>query len=191
MEIKRLLHTVMLWLKPSPYQRANYLRKHRVFKHIGKNVSFMTRIVPLYSGLISIGNNVCIASNIHFVTHDVIHVMLNNIENQYPSYEKHPEHLGCIEIGDNVFVGANTQILYNVKIGSNVIIGAHSLVNKDIPDGYVAAGVPAKVIGKFEDFVNKRKTSQQQYPKELKPHNQTICHELEKILWKEFYQQRK
>ena len=37
-----------------------------------------------------------------------------------------------------------------------MIIGAGSLVNKDIPDNGVAAGVPARVIGTFEDFVEKR-----------------------------------
>ena len=134
-------------------------------------------------------NNVHLASKVDFTTHDAIHGMLNNIETVTPS-EKYPERLGCIEIGNNVFVRASTQILYNVKIGSNVIIGAHSLVNKDIPDGCVAAGVPAKIIGKFEDFVNKRKTLKEQYPKELKPMNQTISPELEKLMWEDFYQQR-
>jgi acetyltransferase-like isoleucine patch superfamily enzyme len=39
-----------------------------------------------------------------------------------------------------------------VTIGDNVIIGAGSLVNRDIPGGTVAAGVPAKVIGKIDDY---------------------------------------
>ena len=39
----------------------------------------------------------------------------------------------------------------------NVIIGAGSLVNKDIPSGTVAAGVPCRVIGKFEDYQQKMK----------------------------------
>ena len=38
---------------------------------------------------------------------------------------------------------------------SNVIIGAGSLVNKDIPSGTVAAGVPCRVVGKFEDYMTK------------------------------------
>ena len=59
---------------------------------------------------------------------------------------------GPISIGDNVFVGANSTILYDVNIGNNVIIGAGSLVNKDIPDGTVAAGVPCRIIGRFEDY---------------------------------------
>lgn len=44
----------------------------------------------------------------------------------------------------------------NTKIGSNVVIGAGSIVNKDIPDNSVVAGVPAKVIGDFDTFAQKR-----------------------------------
>ena len=51
-----------------------------------------------------------------------------------------------------MFIVANSTILYDVTIGDNVIIGAGSLVNKDIPEGTVAAGVPAKVIGQFDDY---------------------------------------
>lgn len=58
---------------------------------------------------------------------------------------------------DNVFIGSNTTILSNVTIGSNVIIAAGSLVNKDIPDGKIVAGVPAKVIGEVDDLAQKRR----------------------------------
>lgn len=71
------------------------------------------------------------------------------------------EKIGCIEIGDNVFIGSNTTVLYDVKIGSNVVIGVGSLVNKDILDNSVAAGVPARVIGTFE----KEKTRRKGYPR--------------------------
>ena len=71
---------------------------------------------------------------------------------------KFKEKKGKIVIGDNVFVGANSTILYDVTIGNSVIIGAGSVVTKDIPDGTVCAGVPCKVIGRFEDFVEKRMT---------------------------------
>lgn len=60
-----------------------------------------------------------------------------------------------IKTGNNVFIGANTTLLYDVSIGDNVIIGAGSVVTKDIPDGVVAAGVPCKVIGKYDDFKEK------------------------------------
>lgn len=62
---------------------------------------------------------------------------------------------GEITIGNNVFIGAHSTILYDVHIGNNVIIGAESVVTKDIPDGGVAAGVPCKPIGSFEDYTAK------------------------------------
>lgn len=64
---------------------------------------------------------------------------------------------GIIDIKDNVFIGSNTTILSNVTIGSNVVIAAGSLVNRDIPDGSVAAGVPARVVGQTADLAEARK----------------------------------
>ncbi len=58
---------------------------------------------------------------------------------------------GDVSIGNNVFIGVNSVIFPNVKIGNNVIIGALSLVNSDIPDGKVAVGIPAIVIGDTAD----------------------------------------
>ena len=54
-------------------------------------------------------------------------------------------------IGNNVFIGGRSIILYDVTIGDNVIIGAGSVVTRDIPSGSVAVGCPAKVVGRFED----------------------------------------
>ncbi|MDN0043138.1 acyltransferase [Mediterraneibacter glycyrrhizinilyticus] len=66
--------------------------------------------------------------------------------------------VGTIEIGDNVFLGAGSMILYDVKIGNNVIIGAGALVNKNIPDGGVYAGIPAVKIGEFDSYMEKTLT---------------------------------
>lgn len=57
-----------------------------------------------------------------------------------------------IHIGNNVWIGANTTILPEVKIGNNVIIGANSLVNKNIPDNSIAVGNPCKVIKEKEPY---------------------------------------
>lgn len=51
-----------------------------------------------------------------------------------------------ITIGNRVWVGAGTQINPGVTIGNDVVIGSGSVVTKDIPDGVIAAGSPAKVI---------------------------------------------
>lgn len=56
-----------------------------------------------------------------------------------------------VVIGNNVWLGDKVTVLPGVKIGDNVIVGANSVVSKDIPDGVIAAGVPAKVIKKIEN----------------------------------------
>jgi acetyltransferase-like isoleucine patch superfamily enzyme len=37
-----------------------------------------------------------------------------------------------------------------ITIGDRCVIGANSVVTKDLPDGVIAAGVPAKVIKEIE-----------------------------------------
>ena len=73
-------------------------------------------------------------------------------------------------------VGTHTLILPNVRIGNNVIIGAGSVVVKDIPDNSIAAGVPCRVIGSFDRFVEKRKSMHYLHGENL---------------WNDFYSQRK
>ncbi len=186
---KRIYHTFRLFLILSSAKRADYLRKHHIFHSIGEGCTIMERKVPLSARLISIGNNVHLASKVCLVAHDAIHLCLNAIKRTTdgPIFK---EKIGCIQIGDNVFVGSNTTILYDVKIGSNVIIGACSLVNKDIPDNSVVVGVPAKVIGTFDDFVSKRIVNIK-YPNELTPTGHNITHKLESWMWCEFENKRK
>lgn len=185
---KRLKQTLKLYTILTSTKRTEYLRNNGVFSSIGENCNVMSRTVPLYAKLIKLGNNVRVASNVTFVTHDVSHVMLNAHPDLKDTSFK--EKVGCIEIGDNVFVGAGTTILYGVKIGSNVVIGAGSLINKDIPDNSVVGGVPAKVIGAFDDYVVKRK-NEKGLPEELLPEDEEICQEAVAFCWQEFYRNHK
>lgn len=180
--IYRLWHTIRLWMITSSAKRAKYIKKHGIFHKIGEGCTVMERKIPLYPNLIAMGNNVHLASKVSLVTHDVTHLCLNGVIGEG---RKVKEKLGCIEIGDNVFIGTNTTVLYNVKIGTNVIIGAGSLVNKDIPDNSVAAGVPARVIGTFENFKSKRQ-NENVYADELTPVGHKITKELENWLWNNF-----
>ncbi len=157
MDWYRFIHTIGLCLKSSGQARAKYIKKHNVFYHMGDNCMVMFRKIPLYPKLISFGDNVWIASNVQFVTHDVIHKMLNNRSNN----NEFLEYLGCIDIQDNVFVGANTTILPNVLIGPNTIIAAGSIVNKDIQGNGVYGGVPARYICSIDDLIEKRRVYSQ------------------------------
>jgi bifunctional UDP-N-acetylglucosamine pyrophosphorylase/glucosamine-1-phosphate N-acetyltransferase len=49
-------------------------------------------------------------------------------------------------IGDAAFTGVNTTLIAPVTIGDGAYLGAASVVNKDIPPGKLAVGMPARVI---------------------------------------------
>jgi acetyltransferase-like isoleucine patch superfamily enzyme len=55
---------------------------------------------------------------------------------------------GPIRIGAGSWLGTCVVVLDGVTIGSNAIIGAGAVVNKEVADGSIAVGVPAKVIRK-------------------------------------------
>ena len=55
-----------------------------------------------------------------------------------------------IRIGSGVWIGKNAVIVGNVRIGRNSVVGANSVVTRDIPDYCIAAGVPARVIKKYD-----------------------------------------
>ncbi len=51
-----------------------------------------------------------------------------------------------ITIEENVWLGAAVSVLDGVTVGRDSIIGAHAVVNKDVPEFAIAAGVPAKFM---------------------------------------------
>ena len=186
MDFKRLWRTIRLNLSND---KGKYLRRAHIFEYFGKNSTYASRKIPLYPELIYIGDNVRLAANVLLVPHDMAHAMLNNIRGGAGSCGGCQEQIGCIKIDDDVFVGANTIVLANVYIGKKVIIGAGSLVNKDLPGGYVYAGVPAKKISTFEQFWEKRKNVL--YPKKFKRKGDSIDFEFAEWLWNDFCAKRK
>lgn len=58
---------------------------------------------------------------------------------------------GHIIVGDNVTFGCGVTVLAPCNIGNNVYVGAGAVVNKDIPDNCIVAGIPAKVIRNLND----------------------------------------
>ncbi len=94
--------------------------------------------------LISIGNDVTLAPGVRLIAHDAS-------PKKWAGYTK----IGLISIGNNVFIGAQSVVLNNVKIGNNVVIGAGSVVTRDIPDNSVACGNPARVVGTFDKYSEK------------------------------------
>ncbi|MFI6341403.1 sugar O-acetyltransferase [Streptomyces sp. NPDC050535] len=51
-----------------------------------------------------------------------------------------------ISIGNNVWLGGGAIVLPGVSIGDNAVIGAGAVVTKDVPEGVVAVGNPARPV---------------------------------------------
>ena len=111
-----------------------------------------------------------------------MHYVFNNMPDRQEN-EKYESHLGCIEIMDNVFIGSNAKIMPNVRIGPNAIVAAGAIVTKDVPEGTIVAGVPAKVIGSFDEIRKKRAVE----GREINEKNRLKRVDSE---WEKFYTQR-
>lgn len=114
---------------------------------VGKNFNRFSGVIidDSHCWLITIGDNVTIAPRGHILAHDA------STKNE-TGYTR----IGMVTIGSDVFIGAESIILPGVSIGDKVVIGAGSVVTKDIPSNSVAVGNPAKVIGTYDTFMEKR-----------------------------------
>ena len=147
---------IMMYIITSPQKRTKWLKNKEIFYQMGENCYYHTRDIPSEPYLLSLHNNVRVAANVRFITHDTISLVVDNIEKYYKKYGRMKYYIGNIEVFDNVMIGANSTILYDVKIGPNAIVAAGSVVTKDVKPGTIVGGNPAKVIGQFDDFIEKR-----------------------------------
>ena len=60
-------------------------------------------------------------------------------------------------IGKNVFIGTGAKIIGDIRIGDDACIGAGAVVVRDVPDGVIVGGVPAKVISNNNSHNNLKK----------------------------------
>ena len=149
--ISRYWMLFQIFMHRDGYRRAEFLKRRSYFKLQGKHCYLQPWNFGTEPNMISFGDNVHVASKVTFINHDITALMF-----RYMDKKDHiSERKGEIKIGNNVFIGTNTTILYDVEIGDNVIIGAGSLVCKSIPSGVVAAGNPCVAIGKFDDYKSK------------------------------------
>lgn len=105
---------------------------------MGQNVHFNpgTRVY----GTVATGDNIMIAPNVTIAGGD------HGIETcDTPMYYQPCSSKG-IQIGDDIWIAANSVILDGVKIGSGAVVGAGSVVTKDVPPMAVVVGNPARVI---------------------------------------------
>ena len=96
----------------------------------------------------SIGGKIIIGQNSLIGPNVIMRTANHNFDSVKIPINKQGHNFGDIIIQEDVWIGANSIILGNVKIGKGAIIGAGSLVNKDVDSFTVVAGVPVKIIKK-------------------------------------------
>ena len=93
---------------------------------MGKNVSINSGNVINCQNSITLGDNVILSPNVQIYDHDHDYACEGGIAaGKYIT--------GPVEIGSNVWIGANCVILRGTKIGDNCVIGANSVVKGEIP----------------------------------------------------------
>lgn len=65
-------------------------------------------------------------------------------------FDRREHHYREVVIEDEAWVGANATILPGVTIGRASLVAAGAVVIRDVPPGCVVAGVPARVVRRFE-----------------------------------------
>lgn len=106
--ISYLLHCIF---HRDGFEHAKWLKKHRCFAEMGEHCFYQPYNFPQDAKQIKFGDNVVVASGVSFIGHDVIHHVFNFLYKENCACYR-----GIISIGDNVFIGSHTTILYNVHI---------------------------------------------------------------------------
>jgi len=182
---ERMRHSLRLMMMRSVRKRTEYMKKHEILGELGENSVWGPWLVPLYPKLIRVHKNVRVHKTAKIVTHDVVNDFLSKCK---PDCDFGPmERIGCVELMDNVYIGMNVTILPDVRIGENCIITAGSVVSSDIPSNSVAAGNPAKVIGRFDMYMALRRMNKNQF---VAFKNQYLPDDLAQEQWKKFEKKR-
>ena len=111
--------------------------------HIGDNVGIGWQTTIAVGRRVVLGNNVRIAGRGFLAG--------------YPGHPLDPvdraagladteDQIGDIVLHDDVWLGSGVSVLAGVEIGRGTIVAAGSVVTHDLPEGVLAAGVPARIV---------------------------------------------
>lgn len=91
-------------------------------------------------GPVSIGNHVNLAQGI------TVTALNHNFSDPDKLIDEQGISTAVVHIGDDVWIGANAVVLPGVTIGNHSVVAAGAIVTKDVPQGSLVAGVPAKIL---------------------------------------------
>ena len=116
---------------------------------IGDNVQMNDYVHIAVTDLVTIGDDVLIASRVFISDHN--HGDYRGGTHCHPSTPPALRQLTSapVHIGHRVWIGEQVCILPGIRIGNGAVVGASSVVTRDVPENTIVAGNPAKVIRSF------------------------------------------
>jgi acetyltransferase-like isoleucine patch superfamily enzyme len=117
---------------------------------IGDNVSIGSHAIVEHH--VTIGSNVRLHSNVFVPEYSILeddcwlgpNVVLTNA--RYPRSKNVKTRLEGVTIKRGAKIGANATLLPGIVVGKDALVGAGAVVTRDVPDGAVVVGNPARVI---------------------------------------------
>jgi acetyltransferase-like isoleucine patch superfamily enzyme len=110
---------------------------------IGDHVSVGTNVRFVVNRRITIGDRVGIAGRCWISDSDG---HPSDPDRRMRGEDITPEDIDPVTIEDRVWLGHGVHILKGVTLGESCVVAAGSVVNKDVPPGALAMGVPARII---------------------------------------------
>ncbi|GAA6139113.1 hypothetical protein NBRC116583_28600 [Arenicella sp. 4NH20-0111] len=116
---------------------------------IGKHctVGISTLVHALEGSDVKIGDDVLIGAFCYFIGSGPYGT--DSLELPFKEQGMFPQ--GGVSIASNVWFGSHVQVLDGVQVGTGSIVGASTLVNKNVGDYEVVAGVPMKKLKSRKD----------------------------------------
>lgn len=96
------------------------------------------------SNEVVIEDDVMLAPHVHITDRNHSYEDINAPINRQPAVSQGP-----VVIGRDAWLGYGVQIMPNVRVGRHCVVAAGSVVTKDTPDYSVVAGIPARIVKKY------------------------------------------
>ena len=118
---------------------------------VGNGVFFNYGCTLLDVSPITIEDDVWLGANVTIATPCHPLISTERICQNYPDGYHDLEYSKPVTIKKGSWIASNVTICGGVTIGENCVVAAGSVVTRDIPDGYIAMGVPAKAVRKIDE----------------------------------------
>jgi acetyltransferase-like isoleucine patch superfamily enzyme len=144
----RFKRAYVRFCRPGGQEYAEFLKRHGRFYSIGQNCSINLGANITDPEYVRLGNNVSL-SDCTLLGHDGSVAVLNY------AYKVRLDSVGKVDIKDNVFIGHGAIVMPGITIGPNSIVGAGAVVTKDVLEGDIVGGIPARPISRMDDLVHR------------------------------------